>query len=87
MILDNPDFLKLGIAGIVCIILWIMLNKSEKREEKKDLRIVSLEKQLLESYDESIAAADQLANALHGNAAAMNNLVEEIRNNRNANHH
>lgn len=82
----DQDFLRLGIAGLVCIILWLMLIKSEKREEKKDDRIVSLEKQLLESYDERIAAADQLANALHGNANAMNNLVEEIRSNR-ANHH
>ena len=31
----DPDFLKLGIAGFICVILWVMLIKSEKREEKK----------------------------------------------------
>lgn len=63
-----------------------MLIKSEKREEKKDMRIQMLENQLRESYDERIAAADQLADALHGNATAMNTLVSEIRNERYANH-
>jgi len=76
----DQDFLKLGIAGLICIVLWIMLIKSEKREEKKDTRIQLLENQLRESYDERIAAADQLADALHGNATAMNTLVDEIRN-------
>ena len=82
----DQDFLKLGIAGLICVVLWIMLIKSEKREEKKDMRIQMLENQLRESYDERIAAADQLADALHGNATAMNTLVSEIRNERYANH-
>ncbi len=50
------------------------------------MRIQMLENQLRESYDERIAAADQLADALHGNATAMNTLVSEIRNERYANH-
>lgn len=64
-----------------------MLLKSEKREEKKDLRIQLLENQLIESYDERIAAADRIGDAIHNSADAANNaaraldaLVTEIRN-------
>lgn len=83
----DQELLKLGIAGLICVVLWIMLLKSEKREEKKDLRIQLLENQLIESYDERIAAADRIGDAIHNSADAANNaaraldaLVTEIRN-------
>ena len=83
----DQELLKLGIAGLICVVLWIMLLKSEKREEKKDMRIQLLENQLIESYDERIAAADRIGDAIHDSATAANNaaraldaLVLEIRN-------
>jgi len=83
----DQELLKLGIAGLICVVLWIMLVKSEKREEKKDMRIQMLENQLHESYDERIAAADRIGEAIHDSASAANNaakaldaLVSEIRN-------
>lgn len=82
----DQELLKLGIAGLICVVLWIMLMKSEKREEKKDMRIQMLENQLIESYDERIAAADRIGDAIHESASAANNaakaldaLVAEIR--------
>jgi len=64
--------------------------KSEKREEKKDLRIQLLENQLRESYDERVAAADRIGGAIHDSASAANNaaralevLTEEIKGLRN----
>ncbi len=68
-----------GPPGALALLMWVMLKKSEERESKKDMRIQMLENQLIESYDERIAAADQLAAALHGNSAAMGNLIGEIR--------
>ena len=68
-----------GPSGVVGIILWVMLKKSEDRESKKDTRIQLLENQLRESYDERVEAADRLSSALHGNAKAMDSLVGEIR--------
>ncbi len=68
-----------GPPALIAIILWVMLLKSEKREEKKDLRIQLLENLLTESYDERIEAADQIAEAIHGNATALISLVNEIR--------
>jgi len=86
----DQELLKLGIAGLVCVVLWIMLMKSEKREEKKDLRIQLLENQLRESYDERVAAADRIGGAIHDSASAANNaaralevLTEEIKGLRN----
>jgi hypothetical protein len=74
------EFLKAwGPAGLIAIVLWVMLQKSEKREEKKDTRIQMLENLLTESYDERIAAADRIAEAIHGNATALLTLVGEIR--------
>lgn len=67
-----------GPPGLIAIIMWIMLLKSEKREEKKDARIQMLENLLTESYDERIAAADRIAGAIHGNATALIALVNEI---------
>lgn len=74
----DQELLKLGIAGLICVVLWIMLIKSEKREEKKDMRIQMLENQLLESYDERIAAADRVGEAIHTSAAAANNAAKAL---------
>ena len=74
----DQEFLRMGIAGIANVILWIMLHKSEKREEKKDLRIQLLENQLRESYDERIAAADRISNAIHDNALSSNNAAKAL---------
>jgi len=68
-----------GPPGLIAIILWVMLLKSEKREEKKDTRIQMLENLLTESYDERITAADRIAEAIHGNATALIALVNEVR--------
>lgn len=74
----DQELLKLGVAGIVCIILiWVIL-KSEKREALKDTRIQMLENQLIESYDERIAAADRISDAIHGSANASNNATKAI---------
>lgn len=74
----DQELLKLGIAGVVCIILWIMLMKSEKREAAKDLRIQYLENLVIESYDERVAAADRIGEAIHGSAAAANNAAKAL---------
>lgn len=68
-----------GPPAIIAVILWVMLFKSEKREEKKDTRIQMLENLLIESYDERISAAETISNAMHSNAAALLSLVNEIR--------
>lgn len=68
-----------GPAALIAIVLWIMLQRSEKREEKKDARIQMLENLLIESYDERIASAHSISEAIHGNATALNALVNEIR--------
>jgi len=69
-----------GPPGIVALIMWVMLQKSEKREEKKDQRIQFLENQLIESYDERMTAADRISEAIHGSAAAANNASEALKN-------
>ena len=68
-----------GPPGVITIILWVMLKKSESREEKKDLRIQMLENLLGESYDERIEAANQISNAIHDNSTALVALTNEIR--------
>jgi hypothetical protein len=73
------ELLKLGPAGLVCVVLWLMLYKSEQREAKKDTRIQLLENQLVESYDERIESAERIADALHSNANAMVSLTSEVR--------
>ena len=74
------DLLKTwGPPSIIAIVMWLMLQKSEKREDKKDLRIQYLENQLIENYDERIASADVISNALHENARALDGLIREIR--------
>lgn len=74
------DLLKTwGPPGIITIILWIMLKKSEVREEKKDMRIQLLENLLSESYDERIEAANQVSSAIHDNSTALVALTNEIR--------
>lgn len=74
------DFLKIwGPPGILAVIMWVMLRKSEDREAKKDTRIQLLENQLMESYGERIEAATQISEALHGNSIALVALTNEIR--------
>jgi hypothetical protein len=68
-----------GPPGVITIILWVMLRKSEDREEKKDTRIQMLENLLTESYDERIEAANQIATAVHDNSTALLALTNEIR--------
>lgn len=68
-----------GPTAVVSIVLWIMLQKSEKREEKKDMRIQLLENQLVESYDERISTADQVSEAIHANSTALIALTNEVR--------
>lgn len=73
------EFLKAwGPPGLIAVMLWIFLNKSEKREEKKDARIQMLENQLRESYDERIKAADEIGDAIHGSAVASNNAAKAL---------
>lgn len=74
----EQELLKLGVAGIICILLLWQLYKSEKREEKKDTRIQWLENQLIESYDERISAADRIGNAIHDSATASNNAAKAL---------
>ena len=74
----DQELLKLGIAGIICVVLVWALLKSEKREEKKDLRIQMLENQLRESYDERVSAADRLGGAIHESAMASNNAANAL---------
>lgn len=73
------ELIKLGPSGVVCVVLWIMLYKSEIREGKKDIRIQMLENQLVESFDERIESAERVATALHDNASAMVALTNEVR--------
>lgn len=68
-----------GPPGIIAVIMWIMLKKSEDREAKKDTRIQLLENQLMESYGERIEAADQVAEAIHANSTALIALTNEVR--------
>ena len=69
-----------GPPGIVALLMWVMLQKSEKRESAKDQRIQLLENQLIESYDERINAADRISDAIHGSASAANNAAEALKN-------
>lgn len=68
-----------GPPGIITVILWMMLRKSEAREDKKDTRIQMLENLLTESYDERIESANQISNAMHDNSTALVALTNEIR--------
>lgn len=74
----EQELLKLGVAGVICVLLLWQLYKSEKREEKKDVRIQWLENQLIESYDERIAAADRIGDAIHDSATASNNAAKAL---------
>lgn len=73
------ELLKLGPAGLISVVLWVALYKSEQRESKKDLRIQYLENQLIESYDERISAAEAVSNAMYENARAMERLTYEVK--------
>lgn len=68
-----------GPAAATVLMSIYFLKQSEKREEKKDMRIQLLENSLTESYDERILAADQVSKAVHDNAVALNALTNEIR--------
>lgn len=68
-----------GPTGVISIILWLMLKKSEEREAKKDTRIQLLENTVIESYGERIEAASQVSEAMHSNAVALTALTNEIR--------
>ena len=68
-----------GPPGVCALLMYIMLGRSEEREAKKDIRIQLLENLLTESYDERIAAADQVANAIHSNTTALTALTHEVR--------
>lgn len=72
-----------GPPGVLAAFMWIMLGRSEAREAKKDMRIQLLENLLTESYDERIAAADQVSTAIHDNALALSALTNEIRSRKN----
>lgn len=78
-----------GPPGVVALVMFMMLQKSEAREAKKDIRIQLLENQLIESYDERISAADRMGDAIHlsANAAAnaakaLDGLAAEVRSKR-----
>lgn len=68
-----------GPPGIITVILWIMLRKSEDREALKDTRIQLLENKLMESYSERIEAAEQVSHAIHSNSTALIALTNEVR--------
>lgn len=72
-----------GPPGALAALMWVMLNRSEDREAKKDMRIQLLENLLTESYDERIAAANQVSEAMHDNAIALMALTNEIRTRKN----
>ena len=74
----EQELLRLGVAGLICLVLLYQLHKSEQREEKKDMRIQLLENQLIESYDERIAAADRIGDAIHDSATAANNAAKAL---------
>jgi len=75
-----PGLIKsLGPSAIVAIVLWVMLQRAEKREDKKDAKIQYLEDRLIENYSERIAYADVVAEALRENARSLDGLVREIR--------
>lgn len=73
-----------GPAGATVLMSIYFLKQSEKREEKKDMRIQLLENLLTESYGERIAAANQISDAMHTNASALTALTSEIRGYRHA---
>ncbi len=75
----TEEVLKLGTAGIVCLVLLWVIYRSEQREKQKDSRIQLLENQLTESYDERIAAADSMAEAIHSTRGALVALTSELR--------
>lgn len=75
----TEELLKLGTAGVICLVLLWVIYRSEQREKQKDSRIQLLENQLTESYDERIAAADRMAEAIHGTRGALEALTNELR--------
>lgn len=74
----DQELLRLGISGLICIVLLWALLKSEKREDKKDMRIQMLENQLRESYDERVATGDRIAEAIHTNSMASSKAADTL---------
>lgn len=68
-----------GPAGLTMSILMWVINEAKKRETQKDSRIQLLENKLAESYDERIAAADQITAGNHAVAKAIDALTQELR--------
>lgn len=68
-----------GAPGLMALILWWQLDKSEKREGTKDIRIQLLENKLMESYDERIDSAEQVTTALMSNAASSRDQTEVMK--------
>lgn len=67
-----------GPPGVLALLMWVMLQKSEEREKLKDARIQLLENQLIESYDERVLAADRMSDAIHSSATAANNVSKTV---------
>lgn len=72
------ELIKLGPPGLICIVLYIMLYRSEKREEKKDSRIQILETQLKDSYDNRILDNNKVSEAVHNSAVAATNAAKAL---------
>ena len=73
------EFLKgWGPPGMMALVLWWELSKSEKREHAAGMRIQLLENKLTENYDERIEAATQQTTALLTSAQATRELIEVV---------
>lgn len=64
-----------GAPALFALLLWWQLDKAERRETLKDMRIQLLENKLVESLDERIVAADQMATALISSTMKSQELV------------
>lgn len=67
-----------GPPGLLALVLWWQLDKSEKREAACAQRNQLLENKLTESYDERIAAADQQTTALMTSAQSTKELIKVV---------
>jgi hypothetical protein len=67
-----------GPPGLLALVLWWQLDKSEKREAAKDTRIQLLENKLIESYDERIEAAGQVTEAVFSAANSIKEMKETV---------
>lgn len=67
-----------GPPGLLALVLWWQLDKSERREATKDTRIQLLENKLIESYDERIEAASQVTEAVFSAASSSREMKEML---------